>query len=61
MTQRYDDILAFLEVVKAGSFTAAATRLRVAKSVVSDRVRNLENSLQVELQIGRASCRERVS
>lgn len=49
MTQRYDDILAFLEVVKAGSFTAAATRLGVAKSVVSDRVRNLENSLRVEL------------
>lgn len=49
MTQRYDDILAFIEVVKAGSFTAAGARLAVAKSVVSDRVRNLENALGVEL------------
>ncbi len=49
MTHRHDDILAFLEVVKAGSFTAAGVRLAVAKSVVSDRVRNLENALGVEL------------
>lgn len=49
MTQRYEDILAFLEVVKAGSFTAAAARLALSKSVVSDRVRNLENALGVEL------------
>ncbi|MCW0232778.1 MAG: LysR family transcriptional regulator [Ferrovibrio sp.] len=49
MTQRYDDILAFLEVVKAGSFTAAGARLALAKSVISDRVRNLENALGVEL------------
>lgn len=49
MPQRYDDILAFLEVVKAGSFTAAGARLGLAKSVVSDRVRNLENALGVEL------------
>lgn len=49
MTQRYEDILAFLEVVKAGSFTAAATRLALSKSVISDRVRNLENALGVEL------------
>lgn len=49
MTQRYEDILAFLEVVKAGSFTSAGTRLGLSKSVVSDRVRNLENALGVEL------------
>lgn len=49
MTHRHDDILAFIEVVKAGSFTAAGARLAVAKSVVSDRVRNLENALGVEL------------
>lgn len=49
MTQRYEDILAFLEVVKAGSFTAAGARLALAKSVISDRVRNLENALGVEL------------
>ncbi len=49
MTHRHDDILAFLEVVKAGSFTAAGARLAVAKSVISDRVRNLENALGVEL------------
>lgn len=49
MTQRYEDILAFLEVVKAGSFTSAAARLALSKSVISDRVRNLENALGVEL------------
>lgn len=49
MTQRYEDILAFLEVVKAGGFTAAAARLALSKSVVSDRVRSLENALGVEL------------
>lgn len=49
MTQRYEDILAFLEVVKSGSFTAAAARLALSKSVISDRVRNLENALGVEL------------
>lgn len=49
MTHRYDDILAFLEVVKAGSFTAAAERLKLSKSVVSDRVRALEDALGVEL------------
>lgn len=49
MIRRYEGILAFLEVVKAGSFTAAAARLALAKSVVSDRVRNLENALGVEL------------
>lgn len=47
--QRYEDILAFIEVVKAGSFTAAAERLKLAKSVVSDRVRGLEDALGVEL------------
>lgn len=49
MTQRYDDILAFIAVVKAGSFTAAGARLALAKSVIRDRVRNLENALGVEL------------
>lgn len=49
MPHRYEDILAFLEVVKAGSFTAAAERLKLSKSVVSDRVRGLEDALGVEL------------
>lgn len=49
MTHRYEDILAFLEVVKAGSFTAAAERLKLSKSVISDRVRGLEDALGVEL------------
>lgn len=49
MTHRYEDILAFLEVVKTGSFTAAAERLKLSKSVVSDRVRGLEDALGVEL------------
>ena len=49
MKQRYEDILAFIEVVQAGSFTAAGLRLGLAKSVVSDRVRQLENALGAEL------------
>ncbi|MBX3456515.1 LysR family transcriptional regulator [Ferrovibrio sp.] len=49
MAPRFEDILAFIEVVKAGSFTAAGARLGLAKSVVSDRVRGLETALGVEL------------
>ena len=49
MAPRFEDILAFIEVVKAGSFTAAGARLGLAKSVVSDRVRGLEAALGAEL------------
>ena len=49
MAHRHDDTLAFLEVVKAGSFTVARARLALAKWAVSDRARNLQNVLGVEL------------
>ncbi len=44
-----EDALAFLAVADAGSFTAAATRLKLAKSNVSRRVTRLEEQLGVRL------------
>ena len=46
---RFDDLQAFVTVVEAGSFTAAAERLGVAKSAVSRRVSELEDRLGVQL------------
>jgi DNA-binding transcriptional LysR family regulator len=46
---RFDDLQAFVTVVEAGSFTAAADRLAVAKSAVSRRVSDLEDRLGVQL------------
>lgn len=46
---RFDDMTTFVAVVEAGSFTAAADRLDVAKSVVSRRVSALEERLGVQL------------
>ena len=46
---RFEDIQAFVAVVEAGSFTAAAQRLDVAKSAVSRRVSALEERLGVQL------------
>ena len=46
---RFDDMATFVAVVEAGSFTAAADRLDVAKSVVSRRVSALEERLGVQL------------
>lgn len=46
---RFDDLAAFVAVVEAGSFTAAAERLEVAKSAVSRRVSALEARLGAEL------------
>ncbi|MBA2490345.1 MAG: LysR family transcriptional regulator [Gammaproteobacteria bacterium] len=44
----FDNIAAFVRVVEAGSISAAALRLNLAKSVVSKRISDLENRLGVE-------------
>ncbi len=46
---RFEDLQAFVAVVEAGSFTAAAERLGSAKSAVSRRVSALEERLGVQL------------
>jgi DNA-binding transcriptional LysR family regulator len=46
---KFEDLQAFVAVVEAGSFTAAADRLDSAKSAVSRRVSNLEQRLGVQL------------
>lgn len=46
---RFQDLQAFVAVVEAGSFTAAAGRLDIAKSAVSRRVSALEERLGVQL------------
>ncbi len=47
--EKFEDIQAFVSVVDAGSFTAAARRLDSAKSAVSRRVSALEERLGVQL------------
>ncbi len=46
---KFEDLQAFVAVVEAGSFTAAAERLNTAKSAVSRRVSALEERLGVQL------------
>ena len=46
---RFEDLQAFVAVVEAGSFTAAAERLDMAKSAVSRRVSAMEERLGVQL------------
>ncbi len=46
---RFEDLQAFVAVVEAGSFTAAADRLDANKSAVSRRVSTLEERLGVQL------------
>lgn len=46
---RFEDLQAFVAVVEAGSFTAAADRLNIAKSAISRRVSGLEERLGVQL------------
>lgn len=46
---KFEDLQAFVAVVEAGSFTAAAERLGSAKSAVSRRVSTLEERLGVQL------------
>ena len=47
--ERIADLVAFVAVVNAGSFTAAADRLRLSKSMVSKCVNRLEQSLGARL------------
>ena len=46
---KFEDLQAFVAVVEAGTFTAAAERLNLAKSAVSRRVSALEERLGVQL------------
>ena len=46
---RFEDLSTYVAVVEAGSFTAAADRLGIAKSVVSRRVAALEERLGAQL------------
>jgi len=46
---RFEDLRAFVAVVEAGTFTAAADRLDVAKSAISRRMASLEGRLGVQL------------
>jgi DNA-binding transcriptional LysR family regulator len=46
---RFDDMTTFVAVAEAGSFTAAAERLGIAKSAVSRRVSALEQRLGAQL------------
>jgi len=46
---KFEDLQAFVAVVEAGSFTAAADRLNSAKSAISRRVSALEERLGVQL------------
>lgn len=46
---RYEEIETFVQVVDAGSITAAAEQIRVAKSAVSRRIKELEKRLGVQL------------
>ncbi len=46
---RFDDMIAFIRVVESRSFTAAAERLSLSKSVVSRRLTELENRLGTRL------------
>ena len=46
---RFEDLRTFVAVVEAGSFTAAADRLGIAKSAASRRMASLEGRLGVQL------------
>lgn len=51
MTTSLDDIAAFVAVVEGGGFTAGAERLGLSPSVLSKRVRALEERLETQLII----------
>ncbi len=48
---RYEEFDAFIRTVEAGSFTAAAKQLRVAKSAISRRIQELEQRLGAQLLV----------
>ena len=47
--ENYNDLYLFMQVVREGSFTAAAQRLGLAQSGISRSVRELEERLGVQL------------
>lgn len=47
--RNYNDLLAFVTVARAGSFTRAAAQLGVTQSALSQSVRGLETQLQIRL------------
>jgi DNA-binding transcriptional LysR family regulator len=49
MTRDLNDTLAFIRVVEDGSFTAAARELRLPKTTISRRIRELEQRLGAQL------------
>jgi DNA-binding transcriptional LysR family regulator len=49
LDQDLGDIRAFLQVVKSGGISAAATRMSVSKSILSSRISRLESSLGTKL------------
>ena len=61
--ENYNDLYLFMQVVREGSFTAAAQRLGLAQSGVSRAVRELEERLGVQLLVRTtylaAGCRSR--
>ena len=46
---RLSNIEAFVSVAESGSFAAAAKRLHLANSVISKRIKDLEDDLKVRL------------
>ena len=49
MDYDFGDIRAFIQVVENGGISAAATRLTIAKSVLSARIARLEKDVQAKL------------
>ena len=49
--ENYNDLYLFMQVVREGSFTAAAQRLGLAQSGISRAVRELEERLGVQLLV----------
>ena len=49
MTADLNDTIAFIKVIEGGSFTAAARELRLPKTTVSRRIRDLEQRLGAQL------------
>lgn len=49
MKWRFDDVVAFVQVMETGSITAAADRMGLSKSVISKRIHDLETALGAAL------------
>lgn len=49
MKWQFEELIAFLQVMEAGTLTAAAAQLNVSKSVISRRIQKLEHAIKTEL------------